>query len=402
MYPVTLTLLIDLDNTLLGNSMATFIPAYLAALEQALSPYTDPSIVSSVLLAATEKMIRNNSPKRTLKEAFDPAFYPSLGISAEGVKDLLVQFYREKFPALEKLSQKRPEAIALIETALRRGWKIAIATNPIFPRAAILHRLNWAGIPDDKLKFSIIPSYESFHFAKPNPAFFAELLGRIGWPRQATVMVGDDPHNDIQGAQFMGIHTFWVSNNKTYPDGMSPPNAFGRLEEIIPWLDSLPEEELLPNYDSPTAIMGTMRGIPSALLGLTSNLTQEAWKKRQVADEWSLTEIACHLRDVENEINLARLKKIISEDNPFIPGVDSDAWALTRDYRSQDGLEALNSFVSTRIETLEILSNLAPADWKRPVQHAIFGPTNLAEIVSFMGGHDRLHVRQSHAQTCLL
>ena len=49
----------------------------------------------------------------------------------------------------------------------------------------------------------------------------------------------------------------------------------------------------------------------------------------------------------------------------------------------------------------DLLSKLSPTDWKRPVQHAIFGPTNLAEIANFMGGHDRLHVRQSYAQTAL-
>ena len=82
-----------------------------------------------------------------------------------------------------------------------------------------------AGLSTDKFTYNIIPSYQDFHFAKPNPAFFAELLGRIGWPRQATVMVGDDPQNDIQGAQLLGIPTFWVSNQAAYPDGMPPPKA---------------------------------------------------------------------------------------------------------------------------------------------------------------------------------
>ena len=395
---MTLTLMIDIDNTLLGNSMGTFIPAYMAALGEALSSYSDLKKVSSVLLAATEEMFRNNLPNRTLKEAFDPAFYPALGISADEVKHLLERFYDEEFPKLAYLSQRRPEAVVLVETAIQRGWQIAIATNPIFPLAAILHRLAWAGLSIDKFPFLIVPSYESFHFAKPNPAFFAELLGRIGWPRQATVMIGDDPVNDIQAAQLMGIPAFWVANGQVYPDGLPIPEASGALEDIIPWLEGVPEDDLMPNYGLPSAVIGTMRGAPSALLGLTSIVPQEAWNKPQVADEWSLTEIACHLRDVEKEINLARLKKIISEDNPFIPGVDSDAWALSRDYRAQDGPAALHDFVSTRIETLDILSNLAPADWKRPVQHAIFGPTNLAEIASFMGGHDRLHVRQSYAQ----
>jgi HAD superfamily hydrolase (TIGR01549 family) len=381
--------------------MKTFIPAYLAALGKALSSYSDPKKISSVLLAATETMLHNSLPNRTLKEAFDPEFYPALGISVDEVKHQLEKFYRDDFPLLANIAQRRPEAKELVESALQRGWQIAIATNPLFPLAAILHRLDWAGLPNDKFPFSIVPSYESFHFAKPNPAFFAELLGRIGWPRQATVMVGDNPINDIQGAQSMGIPAFWVANGQAYPDGLPPPNASGSLEDIIPWLIGVPEEDLMPNYGLPSAVIGTMRGSSSALLGLNSNVPQEAWNKRQVADEWSLTEIACHLRDVEKEINLPRLKKIISEDNPFIPGVDSDAWALSRDYRSQDGPAALHDFVSIRIETLDIYSNLAPADWNRPVQHAIFGPTNLAEIASFMGGHDRLHVRQWYAQTSL-
>ncbi len=394
---MTLTLLIDLDDTLLSNKMDTFIPAYLNALGKQLAPYTDPRKLAPVMMAATENMFQNTRPDRTLKEAFDPDFYPVLGITEKQVKEPIDHFYRDVFPTLSTITAPRPQAVQLIETATQRGWQIAIATNPLFPLSAILHRLVWAGIPPEKFPFAIVPSYETFHFAKPNPAYFAELLGRFGWPRGPIVMIGNDPAHDIHAAQLMGFPTFWVSNGLPFPEDLPVPSAFGNLEDIIPWLDATPEEELTPNYGSPTAITATMGGIPAALQALTHGLPAKIWQQRSHADEWSLTEIACHLRDVEREINLPRLQKITTENNIFIPGIDSDIWAEERDYQSQDGPGAMEEFVSTRMTTLDLLNRLSAEDWQRPAQHAIFGPTDLREITSFIAGHDRMHIRQTYA-----
>ena len=394
---MTLTLLIDLDDTLLSNPMESFIPAYMKALGKHYAAYASNRKLGSVMNKAIEMMLTNHSPDRSLKDVFDGYFYPNLGITEENVKEHNEYFYREEFPNLQSVTQTRPEAIELIETAFKRGWQVAIATNPFFPYEAISHRLIWAGVPPEKYPYAIIPSYETFHFGKPNPAYFAELLGRVGWPRGSILMVGNDPENDIQAAKSLGIPCFWISNSQPYPEDFIAPNSMGTLEDIIPWVDSVPNEDLLPDYSSESAISGTMQGIPAALLSMTADLPREVWQEHPGVDEWGLTEIACHLRDVEREINLLRLQKIVREDNPFIPGVDSDVWATERNYRSQNGPEALNDFVSARVETLEILKNLSQDDWQRPVQHAIFGPTNLKEIASFIAGHDRLHIRQSYA-----
>jgi FMN phosphatase YigB (HAD superfamily) len=395
---VILTLLLDIDDTLIVNKMETFIPAYLNLIGNQLTP-SNPRRVGQILMEATEKMIHNDRPDRTLKKTFDPHFYPPLGLSEQDVRADLDFFYDEIFPTLRSVTKTRPEAQKLIQEITHRGWHIAIATNPVFPIKAILHRLCWAGIPIDKYSYSIVPSFETFHFGKPNPAFFAELLGRIGWPRGPILMVGNDPENDIDAAQRMGIPTFWISNGLTFPEEYSPPNASGELEDILPWIDSISMDTLNPDYSATSAIVGTMRGIPAALLTLVAGIPDESWKNRPGPDEWSLTEIACHLRDVEKDINLPRLRRITQEENSFIPGVDSDVWAITRDYQSQDGSKALHEFVSTRMETLELLSGLSVDEWQRSVQHAIFGPTSLAEIAGFMAGHDRLHIRQTYAIT---
>jgi hypothetical protein len=33
--------------------------------------------------------------------------------------------------------------------------------------------------------------------------------------------------------------------------------------------------------------------------------------------------------------------------------------------------------------------------WERKARHAIFGPTNFLEIISFIADHDRMHIQQA-------
>ena len=197
------------------------------------------------------------------------------------------------------------------------------------------------------------------------------------------------------GHPLMGIASFWVSNGLDYPEGMPKPSASGSLDDLIPWLDKLPSEELAPDFSSSSAITATMRGIPAAIRVLTQDPALE-WMRKSDPNEWSLVEITCHLRDVEMEVNLPRLKQIQIEERAFIPGVDSDAWAEERGYQTQDGLAALKEFIDVRKETLALLDELTEDDWEKDVQHAIFGPTNLREIAGIMSRHDRLHLRQAY------
>ena len=113
-------------------------------------------------------------------------------------------------------------------------------------------------------------------------------------------------------------------------------------------------------------------------------------------EEWCPVEIVCHLLDVDAEVNLPRIRKVLQEDNPFISGKDTDRWAEERAYICQDGPRSLEKFLATRIELLNLLTRISSEDWSRPARHAIFGPTQFGELISIIAGHDRLHVRQIH------
>lgn len=392
---MTLTLLVDLDNTLLGNDMETFIPAYLQALGDHLSDYVSPEKMVASMLSATRLMIQNTSIQNTLKDAFDPGFYPPLGFEEKEMRECFDQFYAQKFPRLKEITQYRPEAVDFIQAALDRGYQVGVATNPMFPRTAIIQRLEWAGLPPDEIPFTQIPSYEIFHFTKPNPAFFAEFLGGIGWPDGPVLMVGNDPDHDVNGAKGMGIPVFLISENRgQYPTDQPRPDGSGTLAEVLSWVDTQSAATLEPDFTSLSAMIATLRGSPAALSTLLSDIPTHNWPKRPEPDSWSITEIVCHLRDVEREINLPRLWKALREENPFISGVDSDALAEERAYIRQDGPTALQEFLVARVETLDILDNLDGDGWARPVRHAIFGPTDLREMVRIIAGHERVHGQQ--------
>ena len=387
-------LLFDLDDTLLGNEMNSFVPAYLQALAKRMAKVADPVVLINALMAATRQMVENSSPDKTLEEVFDAAFYPALGLIRQEVQGIIDIFYKEDFPKLQGLTQLRSDAVKVIQQLLDRGDQVAVATNPLFPRTAILQRLNWAGLSADEVPFSLIPSYETFHFAKPNPAYFAEFLAQIGWPQIPIVMVGNDSDSDINAASQLSLPVFWITN-----DGASDWNsqdeipAHGNLIDLIPWMDTSSIVPLPINFIALNALLAVLRSTPAALSTLCKWQIPDL-STRPVPGEWSTGEVLCHLRDVDLEVNLPRLQKVINQRNPFLPGEETDPWAETRKYRLQDGMQALSEFTGTRIEVIKLLENLTPEDWNRRARHAIFGPTNLRELVNIITGHDILHVQQ--------
>jgi hypothetical protein len=194
-----------------------------------------------------------------------------------------------------------------------------------------------------------------------------------------------------------GLPTFWITKDSVEsPDEMQMPHACGQLSDLLNWLDSLPEGALEPDLTTLASMMATLRSTPAVLGSLSRDLTAWQWTHHSRPDEWCLAEIVCHMRDVDIEVNLPRLNKILQEDNPFLPGMDTDRWIKERKYHLQDGPQALQSFIAARLKLLASLDTLQPDGWQRTARHSIFGRTDLAELVSIIAGHDRMHIQQFH------
>jgi len=382
------TLLIDLDNTLLGNDMETFLPFYLQKLGAHLADLIPPDQMIPELLNGTRKMMDNLDPTLNLEQAFAGHFYPALGVSEEELRTQIDDFYATVFPSLETITTRFPESEQFMKTIFEAGHEVVIATSPLFPRTAIVQRLEWAGVSVERFDYKLITSYEDFHFSKPRLEYYAEILGRLGKSSQETVMIGNDPENDLEPAKTLGMAVFHVH--------ASSPNEYpgGSLEDAIPWLEEVPKHSHGSSATQPQVLLAHHRGNLAALLSMTKNLNDPIWTRRNDSGEWAPVEIVCHLRDVETEVNLPRVRTILSDLDPHLSSFDTDRWAEERDYICQSGPNALSVFIEERQETISILEQIDPEDWSRPARHSLFGPTTLIEVMNIAAEHDVLHLAQ--------
>jgi hypothetical protein len=239
-----------------------------------------------------------------------------------------------------------------------------------------------------------VSSFETFHFTKPHPAFFAEVLGRLGWQNGPVVMVGDDAERDLQPAQDLGLRTFHVADGASAASGTMGEGR-GSLSDLRPWLESMDPAALEPDLQSPSAILAVLASTPAVLHSLTAGVPESCWPRKPGAQEWALVEVLCHLRDTEREIHQMQVETLLAENDPFIPRPDGSVWAKERNYLEEDGPSALRQFAAARMSTLARLQGLDGAVWTQKARHAIFGPTHFREVIGFMAEHDRMHVQQA-------
>lgn len=395
-----LTLLLDLDDTLLDTNIARFIPAYFQALADHLRRWVPPETMLSALRAGTEKMLANVDPGLTLREVFDREFYTKIGIAKPELENSIEEFYDNVFPSLRNITKERVGARELLDWAMGQGFRVAIATDPLFPRKATFERIRWAGW--DPASLELVSSYETFHFTKSHPAYYAEVLGRLGWPDGPILMVGNDRERDLARAQQSGLRTYEVEAAPVAvavddEPGKAGTHAAGRgsLVDLRRWLEVGDMDSLEPSFKNQDAILAILTSTPAVLQSLVSGLSQAEWKREPSPEDWAMIEIIAHLRDTEREVHHAQLFTLISESQPFVPRPDAAVWAKQRRYLDDDGQQAIADFTAARKQTLRDLREVGPEVWNRPARHAIFGPTNFMEVVGFMADHDRLHIQQA-------
>lgn len=196
--------LFDLDGTLVEVDMQEFIPIYLRRLAARLPTAGEPRRTLQTLQRAVLALLAPAAGDCSLEEQLRARLAEELQLPWPVYQAGLAAFCREDLPELQPLVRPHPLARALVETCLARGWRVALATNPIFPRTVIEARLAWGGLAD--LPFQPVTSYETSRHCKPHGGFFTDLLGTLGLPPQACLMVGNDSLQDLAAGQ-LGIRT---------------------------------------------------------------------------------------------------------------------------------------------------------------------------------------------------
>jgi FMN phosphatase YigB (HAD superfamily) len=201
--------LFDLDGTLLDLDLDVFLRRYFTALGAvAATHFPDADVLPSILAAVGA--MQEPHEGLTNRATFFADFAGRTGIDLEGSWDVFEDFYRDVFPSLGEGSGPAEGAREAVEAARALGLRIAIATQPIFPRAAIGHRLAWAGFA--AADFDAVTTYEVMTACKPLAEYFRQTADMIACDPRECLMVGDDRSLDMPAAD-VGMRTFYVGSS---------------------------------------------------------------------------------------------------------------------------------------------------------------------------------------------
>ena len=204
------TILFDLDGTLLPIDTEEFTEKYFMEISIRLRDYFTPEQVVKNIWDSTKCMISNIDPDKTNEEAFFEDFYERIDHKAEILNPIFNDFYERDFNNIREISTKSKYMIDAVAMLKQKGYDLVVATNPLFPERAILHRIEWAGL--NKEDFIFISCLEKMHYCKPRLEFYEEVLEIIQKCPQHCMMVGNDIEEDMI-AKNLGMKTYLIKDH---------------------------------------------------------------------------------------------------------------------------------------------------------------------------------------------
>ncbi len=231
-------ILFDLDGTLLPMDQDKFTKGYFKRLAKKVAPLGyEPERLVDGIWAGTAAMVRNDG-SCTNEEAFWKKFTELFGEKSLEDKPVFDEYYRVEFQQVASDCGFNPAAAETVKRLKSDGFRLLLATNPIFPAVATESRICWAGL--DKSDFELYTTYENSHYCKPNPDYFREILDKAGLKAEECLMVGNDAGEDTP-AETLGIKVFLLTDcliNKTGKDISGYPQ--GGFKELAGYIAALP------------------------------------------------------------------------------------------------------------------------------------------------------------------
>lgn len=228
------TILFDLDGTLLPMDNDEFTKGYFKLLAAKLAPHGyEPQKLIDGIWAGTAAMVKNDGTKSN-EQAFWEKFEKIFGEKTLEDKSLFDEFYENEFQNAKTFCGYNPKAAIAVHTIKEMGFRIALATNPIFPSTATESRIRWAGFePND---FELYTTYENIGYCKPNPDYYREIAKRLGVDTEQCLMVGNDVTEDMEAAQKAGMSVFLLTdcliNNERKDISAYPRGSFEQLMDF--------------------------------------------------------------------------------------------------------------------------------------------------------------------------
>lgn len=229
--------LFDLDGTLLPMDMDAFVNIYFKNLAAALAPRGyDPEKLIAAIWGGTKAMVKNDG-SCTNEAAFWQYFASLFGEQARQDEPHFDAFYRTGFVKAKDACGFNENAAKLVQAVKEKGLRCALATNPIFPDVATSQRIEWAGL--NKADFELYTTYENSRYCKPNPAYYRDILEKMGLKGEDCLMIGNDGVEDVAAMQ-CGMQVFLLTDCLLNGDKVDLEKIpHGSFEDAIQFVNAL-------------------------------------------------------------------------------------------------------------------------------------------------------------------
>ena len=226
----------DLDGTLLPMDMDLFTRLYFKAVKEAgLFDRISGQKGEEIFGRAVYAMLANDG-RDLNKNVFFGVIKKESGIKTESLMRYMDCFYDNEFKQL-KQSTYAHEAVHRVVKALKeKGYRLILATNPVFPRIATDQRIEWAGLSSDD--FEYITYYDNARYCKPNPKYYIEILENTGLSAEECYMVGNDVAEDMC-AVTLGFKGFLVLDHLIGDIRKGPECEAGDYSGLLDFAESL-------------------------------------------------------------------------------------------------------------------------------------------------------------------
>lgn len=228
------TILFDLDGTLLPMDQDEFTKGYFKQLAGKMVPHGyDAKQLIDAIWAGTAAMVKNDG-KQNNEEVFWQKFAKIYGENVLADKPLFDAFYRNEFQGTKNCCGYNKKAAETVRELKQMGYRVVLATNPIFPAVATESRIRWAGLEPEE--FELYTTYENTSYCKPNPAYYQDILERLHLAPEECLMVGNDVTEDMIAGS-LGIQVFLLTDcliNKEGKEISLYPH--GSFEQLLEWI----------------------------------------------------------------------------------------------------------------------------------------------------------------------
>jgi hypothetical protein len=126
---------------------------------------------------------------------------------------------------------------------------------------------------------------------------------------------------------------------------------------------------------------------------LTRGLDETQLSTPTVPGKWSLKELVCHFRRMEQVFG-ERFDKLLTQDNPAISPYAPDGDVAFAAFGEQTTETVLDDFLREREALCRRLETLSPTDWHRKGHHPEFSHYDVHFQAEYMAHHEAHHIYQ--------